>query len=57
MQTTLKTLGVGALGLTIVPPVLFMAKALTEPTMKGLMLIACALWFATAPFFMKGGSD
>ena len=56
MQTVLKTLGVIALGLTLVPPVLFLMGSLGLPAMKGAMLGGCILWFVTAPFFMKGGA-
>ena len=57
MQMLLKPLGLLALALTIVPPVLFAASALAEGTMKILMLLAACLWFATAPFFLKGGGE
>ena len=57
MQKTLKTLGIAALALTLVPPVLFAAGAMAEATMKWTLLAAAFLWFATAPFFLQGGSD
>ena len=56
MQTSLKILGLIALGLTIVPPVLFLMGSMTLPVVKGVMLGGCVLWFVTAPFFMKGGA-
>ena len=56
MQTPLKLVGVLALGLTIVPPVLFLMGTIALPVMQGIMLAGCVLWFATAPFFMKGGA-
>jgi hypothetical protein len=56
MQMSLKILGLIALGLTVVPPILFLMGAIALPLMKGVMLGGCVLWFATAPFFMKGGS-
>ncbi len=51
MSTVLKTLGCGALALTIMPPLLFLTKALTEPAMKSLMLFGCALWFVVGTVF------
>ena len=56
MQMPLKILGLIALGLTIVPPLLFLTGSMALPVMKGVMLGGCVLWFATAPFFMKGGA-
>ena len=52
-----KILGVLALGLTIVPPILNATDTLSDPGMKHLMLAGCVLWFATAPTFMKGGAE
>ena len=49
-------LGVFALALTVVPPILSALELLAEPTMKGMMLGGCILWFVTAPAFMKGGA-
>lgn len=57
MQTPLKILGFGALAMTLVPPILFATGSLSESAMKALLLIATVLWFATAPFFLKGGGD
>ena len=56
MQTALKILGLIALGLTLVPPMLFLMGSMALPAMKGIMLGGCILWFVTAPFFMKGGA-
>lgn len=53
----MKLLGLVALALTIVPPVLFMTRSLAEATMKSIMLAAVVLWFASAPFGMKGGAE
>lgn len=57
MRTAMKLLGLVALALTIVPPVLFMTRSLAEATMKSIMLAAVVLWFASAPFGMKGGAE
>lgn len=52
-----KILGIVALGLTVIPPILNATASLGETTMKGLMLAGCILWFVTAPTFMKGGTE
>jgi hypothetical protein len=57
MKTIAMILGIIALGLTVVPPILFATQSLAEPTMKRLMLDGCVLWFVTAPAFMKGGAE
>ncbi len=57
MQKLLKPLGLLALALTLVPPILFATGTLAEGTMKALLLVATVLWFATAPFFLKGGGE
>lgn len=57
MKKAAMILGILALAMTVVPPVLFAIKSLPEPMMKHLMLAGCVLWFATAPAFMKGGSE
>ena len=57
MQTPLKILGSAALAMTLVPPILFATGGLSEGVMKTLLLVATALWFATAPFFLKGGGE
>ena len=46
---------IGALALigTIVPPVLFLNGQLAQEPMKITMLIACLVWFVTAPMWMK----
>jgi hypothetical protein len=56
MKSLLQTLGALALALTCVPPILFATGALAEATLKALLLVGTALWFATAPFWMKGGT-
>jgi hypothetical protein len=57
MKKAAKILGVLALGLTIVPPILYAIQSLGEPAMKTMMLGGCVLWFVTAPAIMKGGSE
>lgn len=47
------TIGALALLATIIPPVLFMNGQLAQDTMKLTMLIACLVWFITAPMWMK----
>jgi len=34
----------------------FVRGAVALPTVKGLVAVGCVLWYATAPFFIKGGS-
>ena len=57
MKKAAMILGILALGMTVVPPILYAVQSLAEPAMKSLMLGGCVLWFATAPAFMKGGSE
>ncbi len=38
---------------TIVPPLLFSLKSMTQPTMQLIMLVSCVTWFVAAPFWMK----
>jgi hypothetical protein len=57
MNAIAKFLAPLALVGTILPPVLFLFKMVNEGTMKLTMLIAAVAWFATAPFWMKGGGD
>jgi len=47
------TIGALALLATIIPPFLFMNGQLAQDPMKLIMLIACLLWFVTAPLWMK----
>ncbi len=54
MKATAWIASIAALGLTIVPPVLFFAKSLPEDTMKLLMLIAVFLWFIAWPLANRG---
>lgn len=57
MTQVAKALGFVALAGTVVPPALFLFKALGEGPMKGIMLASAILWFATAPIWMKGGGN
>jgi hypothetical protein len=57
MTHVARLLGFLALAGTIVPPILFLFQALGEAPMKWVMLLAAVLWFATAPFWMKGGGE
>jgi hypothetical protein len=57
MTKIAKILGPLALVLTILPPLLFLGKAMSEPNMKIAMLAGTILWFATAPWFLKGGES
>ena len=52
---TARMLGLLALAGTIVPPVLFLMKSLSEEPMKMIMLVSTVVWFVTAPLWMKGG--
>lgn len=57
MNAVAKILAPLALVATILPAVLFLFNALGEGPMKATMLIAAVVWFATAPFWMKGGDQ
>ena len=57
MQPAARILGFAALGLTIIPPLLFMGQTMAEPAMKNLMIAGCVLWLIFAPLFMKGGAE
>ena len=57
MKTLAKPLSLLALAGTIVPPVLFLLKMLGESPMKATMLASTVLWFAAAPFWLKGGGE
>ncbi|MDH7598679.1 MAG: hypothetical protein QHH07_03445 [Sedimentisphaerales bacterium] len=56
MRTFAMLIGICALGLTIIPPVLFAVNWLKDPVMKQLCIDGCILWFISAPAFMKGGA-
>lgn len=55
MKTAVKTIALLALAGTIFPPVLFAFKMLGEQPMKLILLVCAVAWFATAPFWLKGG--
>lgn len=57
MSTAVKILGSLGLALTIAPALLYLGRAINEPTMKLAMLCGTVLWFATAPWFLKGGGN
>ena len=57
MKTAAKILAPLALVATLLPPVLVLFKTMGEGSMKLTMLIATVVWFATAPFWMKGGDQ
>jgi len=53
MHTPAKLIGLAALVGTILPPALFMLKALPLDTVKAIMLVSTVAWFVAAPFWMK----
>ena len=57
MNTIAKILAPLALVATILPAVLYAFKAIEDGPMKLTMLIATVVWFAMAPFWLKGGSE
>jgi hypothetical protein len=57
MNAAAKILAPLALVATILPPVLYLFKAMGEGPMKVTMLLAAIAWFVAAPFWMKGGSE
>jgi len=57
MNAIAKILAPLALVATILPPLLFLFKTLGEGPMKATMLVATIVWFATAPFWLKGGEQ
>ena len=57
MNAVAKILAPLALVATILPPLLFLFKTLGEGPMKAAMLVATIVWFATAPFWLKGGEQ
>lgn len=52
-----RALALLALALTLGPAILFATGLLAEGPMKLLMLAGTVLWFATAPRWLKGGTD
>ncbi len=57
MKTSAKYLALLALAATIIPAVLFALKLMPEAAMKLTMLAATVVWFAAAPFWLKGGAS
>jgi hypothetical protein len=57
MNTLAKILAPLALAATVVPPLLFLFKAMAEGPMKATMLVAAVAWFVFSPYWMKGGSE
>ncbi|HOY58926.1 MAG TPA: hypothetical protein PK640_12450 [Verrucomicrobiota bacterium] len=57
MKTLAKILAPLALAVTVVPPLLFLFKAIGEGPMKATMLGAAVVWFVFSPHWMKGGSQ
>ena len=57
MKSAAKVLAPLSLIGTVLPSLLFLFRALNEGPMKVIMLVAAILWFATAPFWLKGGAD
>lgn len=55
MRTLAQVVAPLALAATILPPVLYLLRLMPEAPMKWTMLVAALAWFATAPFWMKGG--
>ncbi len=53
MKSTAMTIGAVALLGSILPPVLFLNGQLAQDPMKATMLVACLIWFITAPMWMK----
>jgi hypothetical protein len=53
MKMLARTCGLAALAGTIVPPALFLAKALPLEAVQQIMLVSTIVWFAAAPFWMK----
>lgn len=54
LTTTLSAIG---LGLTVVPAFLVFGGLLSWKTHAVLMAVGTVLWFASAPFVMKGASE
>jgi len=57
MNALVKILAPLALLATLLPPVLYAFHLLGEGPLKLILLAATVLWFATAPFWLKGGGQ
>lgn len=55
MKPLAKAVGLLALATMFVVPLLRAFQILEEPPMKVALLLATVAWFATAPFWLKGG--
>lgn len=55
MKPLAQSLALLALAGTLLPPVLHALKVLSDGPMKAVMLAAAVVWFAAAPFWLKGG--
>jgi len=53
LKRVAKPIGLLALVATIGPPVLFLFQYLSQGTMQAVMLVACIVWFITAPLWMR----
>jgi hypothetical protein len=53
MNALLKTLSAVGLALTVIPAALVFLAGLAWETHAGLMAVGTALWFVTAPFWMR----
>lgn len=53
MKILARAFGLAALAGTIMPPALFLAKALPLEAVQQIMLVSTIVWFAAAPFWMK----
>lgn len=57
MKSLAKPLALLALAGTLVSPVLYLLQVMGEGPLKLTLLLAAVLWFASAPFWLKGGSQ
>jgi hypothetical protein len=57
MKSLASILGPLALAGTIVPPLLFLLQLMGEVPMKWIMLASAILWFVSAPFWLRGGTE
>lgn len=55
MKAAAKIFAPLALVATILPPLLYLFKAISDGPMKLAMLAGTIAWFAFAPFWLKGG--
>jgi len=57
MKILARPLALLALFATILPPTLFLLGVMGEGTMKIVLLCATVVWFASAPFWLRGGES